>query len=122
MFAASFFGLLTAKLLRREGKAETMNVYTICVRSLPVAVISWPIGGKEDLPRDVALEKIAKALDTWLGVQVRALHHPGSHIWEGGDRGELSVREASADETAHWQAHQKGNNYDWIQRLEAANR
>ena len=70
-----------------------MGLYTVSAHGQPVTVMS----------ADDIME-IEDALDTWLGSDLTCLQHDGRSLWDGKDRGQVSVREATADETAKWRS------------------
>lgn len=76
-----------------------MKLYTICVRGRPVVTLSTDA----DQPVPDGLIEVDKALDTWLGAGLRKLRNEGQVLWTG-DRNDLQIREAQADEAERWSA------------------
>ena len=58
-------------------------------------------GDPEGLRRSCDVREIEEAIDTWLGEDLLNLEHDAQLLWSG-DRKQLVVHEATADEAAKW--------------------
>ena len=58
--------------------------------------------GDPDVSRHTCdLREVDKAINTWLGKDLRTLEYNGRNLWNG-NREQLTVREATTEEAARW--------------------